>query len=238
MNGFELFSPGHIIVLAICACLITGLAVLARRLQSQAARLAVIRALSVLALILEIMQDILLTKEGGNILNYLPLHLCNLGLFVNLAASFGRGKAQQFFAEVSFCLIAPGALFALITPEWNYRPLLSWLPINCFLTHTLLVAIPVMMLISGMTHPSFRHFHYPYVFLLGAAIPIYATDKAIDRNYMYLIRPARGSILEWFSSFLGNPGYILGVLALLAIILTVIYTACAIYRKAHRPGDF
>ena len=83
-----------------------------------------------------------LISEGGNLIDFLPLHLCNLGIFVNLAASFSRGRIQSFFAEIGIVLLMPGAVGALLFPDWNYRPFWSYLPLLCFFTHSLLVFNP------------------------------------------------------------------------------------------------
>jgi hypothetical integral membrane protein (TIGR02206 family) len=223
MNGFDLFCTGHLVILGLFPAIVTLLTILTLRIPSKASD-TLIRILSVIVLLAETLQDILLTLEGGNILNYLPLHLCNLGIFVNLIASFGKGRVRAFFSEVSLTLIAPGAVFAIITPDWNYRPIMSWLPLMCFFTHILIVAIPVMMYATGYSKPSFRHFYYPYAFLILAAVPIYIFDRITDRNYMYLLRPASDSPLEWMESFMGNPGYLVGAAIMLGLILVVIYT--------------
>ena len=235
MNGFPLFCTGHLIIIALMPVTAAVLSVIAHKLPARDADI-LIKVLSFLVLAGETLQDILLTLEGGNILNYLPLHLCNLGIFVNLAASFGKGKVRSFFSEVSLTLIAPGAFFAVITPGWNYRPLLSWLPLMCFFTHILLVTIPVMMYVRGYSKPSFRHFYYPYLFLVAASVPIYIFDRTFNRNYMYLLYPESDSPLEWMESFMGNPGYLLGVLIMLALILVVLYSVLEIINRLRSKG--
>lgn len=222
MNEFEHFCTGHLIILGIILLSTVILAVLAHRLPARKADF-LIKLLSILALSGECIQDILLTLEGGNILDYLPLHLCNLGLFVNVIASFCPVRIRAFFSEVSLVLIAPGSVFALITPDWNYRPLLSWLPLMCFFTHALVLIIPIMMYIRGYCQPSFRHIWYPYAFLIVTGIPIYALDRAINRNYMFLLRPISGTPLSWLASFMGNPGYLIGVLIMLILVLMAVY---------------
>lgn len=236
MNEFEHFCTGHLIILGIIPVFITALAYLTYKLSRENAD-RLVKALSVLALSCECLQDILLTIEGGNILDYLPLHLCNLGLFVNVAASFSHGRVRAFLAEVSLVLIAPGAVFALITPDWNYRPLLSWLPLMCFFTHTLVVAIPVMMYVNGYCRPSFRHFWYPYAFLVAVTIPVYILDRAIGRNYMFLMHPINGTPLAWLASFLGNPGYLLGVVIMLALVLLAVYSLMTLINKLTAKYD-
>lgn len=222
MNEFEHFCTGHLVILGIILIAAIALAVLAHKLPARKADY-LIRLLSILALSGECLQDILLTLEGGNILDYLPLHLCNLGLFVNVIASFSKSRIRAFFSEVSLVLIAPGSVFALITPDWNYRPLLSWLPLMCFFTHALVLIIPIMMYVRGYCRPSFRNIWYPYAFLIAVGLPVYALDRAINRNYMFLLYPIKGTPLSWLESFMGNPGYLIGVLIMLILVLTVVY---------------
>ena len=113
----------------------------------------------------EALQDIFLLSEGRNYLDLLPLHLCNLGIFVNLPAAFTRGKIRSFFAEISLVLIMPGAVSALLFPDWTYKPFWSYLPMLCFFTHTLLVFIPLVFLVRKTVRVSFKHFWYPFFFL-------------------------------------------------------------------------
>lgn len=233
MNEFEHFCTGHLIILGIIVVFTVLLGILAHKLPERRADI-LIKALSVLALSCEFLQDVLLTLEGGNILDYLPLHLCNLGLFINIVASFTKGKVRAFFSEVSLVLIAPGSVFALITPDWNYRPLLSWLPLMCFFTHSLVLAIPIMMYIRRYCRPSFKHFWYPYVFLIPVTIPIYTLDKATGRNYMFLLRPISGTPLAWLASFMGNPGYLIGVLVMLAVVLLFVYSLFTVINKLRK----
>ncbi|MBR6959642.1 MAG: hypothetical protein IKH76_04090, partial [Clostridiales bacterium] len=70
---------------------------------------------------------------------------------------------------------------------------------------------------------SFKHIWYPYAFLIITAVPIYILDRAIDRNYMFLLRPIKGTPLAWLESFLGNPGYLVGVLVMLILVLAAVY---------------
>lgn len=130
MNEFEHFCTGHLIILGIIVVFTVLLGILAHKLPERRADI-LIKALSVLALSCEFLQDVLLTLEGGNILDYLPLHLCNLGLFINIVASFTKGKARAFFSEVSLVLIAPGSVPSQARPlhglhhSWEIPVILS-----------------------------------------------------------------------------------------------------------------
>jgi hypothetical integral membrane protein (TIGR02206 family) len=230
MDSFEHFCPEHIGMLITIAVAITaGLLILNRSSDRNA--LNVIRILSLIVLAGETVQDILLVREGGDIMGFLPLHLCNLGIFLNLAASFTKGKLQSFFAEISLVLIMPGSVGALLFPDWTYRPFWSYLPVLCFLTHSLIVFIPLAFLVKGRIFVSFRHFWYPYLFLLAAVPPIYILDIRTGQNYMFLLYPPQSSPLEWIYSITGGDLYIAGLTVLLTVILIIEYS---LYTSARR----
>ena len=233
METFSHFCPEHIgMLIAIAVAVTAGLLFLRRSSEKNAS--SVICILSVLAFAGEVIQDILLVNEGGDIMGFLPLHLCNLGLFVNLAASFTRGKIQSFFAEISLILIMPGAVGALLFPDWTYRPFWSYLPMLCFLTHSLLVFIPLAYLVRGRTKVSFRHFWYPYLFLAAVVPPIYLLNISTGQNYMFLSYPPASSPLEWVYGITGREFYIAGLTVLLTAVLLVEYSVYAVTRKATR----
>jgi len=223
MNTFTHFCPEHIVMLAVIAVAITTGLLLIRRISEKTAAVTAV-ILSVITLMGEAFQDVLLIKEGGNIINFLPLHLCNLGIFVNLLAALTRGRLQSFFAEVSLVLIAPGSAAALLFPDWTYRPFWSSVSMLCFFTHTLLVFVPLMFLIRKKTHVSFKHFWYPYAFFAFAVPPVYILNVKEGLNYMYLMHPPENSPLEWIYNITGSSHYIQGLFILITVILAIEYS--------------
>ena len=229
MDSFERFSPEHIGTLLVIAIAITiGLLLIRKGSDKSVQTLS--RTLPVLVLLGEIIQDILLIRDGGNLIEFLPLHLCNLGIFVNLAAAFSKGKIQSFFAEISVVLIMPGTAGALIFPDWTYRPFWSYLPLLCFFTHSLLLFIPLMFLLMKKAQVSFRHFWYSYLFLLVVTPPIYLLDKRTGVNYMFLLYPIESTPLEWINNLFGEGYYIIGLGLLVTVILAIEYTIYSSFR--------
>ena len=232
MNEFEHFCTEHIVMLISIAVIITAGLLIARKVSDRKAMYAA-RLLSVVVLLGEIIQDILLISEGGNLIDFLPLHLCNLGIFVNLAASFSRGRIQSFFAEIGIVLLMPGAVGALLFPDWNYRPFWSYLPLLCFFTHSLLVFI----LVRKKAHISFRHFWYSYMFLLIVVPPVYLLNQHAGVNYMFLMFPPESSPLEWICNFTGEELYLCGLLVLITAILLFEYVVYGAIRKVSKSCD-
>ena len=233
MTTFSHFCPEHIGMLIFIAIAITiGLLLIRRSPEKNARRIVLI--LSLITLAGEALQDILLVSEGGNILDFLPLHLCNLGIFVNLLASLTHGKVRSYFAEVSLVLILPGAIGALLFPDWTYRPFWSYLPMLCFLTHSLLVFIPLIFLVRKDVRVSFKHFWYSYLFLAIAAPPIYLLDRAYGQDYLFLMYPTRNSPLEWIYNITCEKYYLAGLLGLVTIMLLIVYTVCLVINRGRK----
>ena len=237
MNEFEHFCPEHIVMLISIAVLITAGLLIARKI-SERAFLNTARILSIVVLCGEILQDILLIRDGGSFIDFLPLHLCNLGIFVNFAASFTRGRVQSFFAEVAIVLLMPGAVAALLFPDWNYRPFWSYLPLLCFFTHSLLVFIPLLFLIRRKTRISFRHFWYSYLFLLVVVPPVYFLNQQAGVNYMFLMFPPSDSPLEWIFNLTGGEFYLCGLLILVTAILVVEYLIYGLIRFLNTKKSY
>ncbi|MBR3056855.1 MAG: YwaF family protein [Clostridiales bacterium] len=222
MIYYEHFCPEHIgTVLFITTC-ITATLLWSRKLNEKRTDILV-RVLSVTLFSAEAIQDILAYHEGFPITSFLPMHLCNLGIFVNLLASFTRGKVSSYFSEVSLVLIMPGAIGAILFPDWNYRPFWDWLNLTIFFTHLLLTLIPLLFLVKGRTHVKFSHFWYSLLFMLVVVPPIYAYDMNFDNNYMFLRDPVDGSPLEWVYNLSDGKHYILGLFFLLVGVLAFEY---------------
>ncbi len=181
------------------------------------------RILAVVLFLAELIQDILAYNEGFPLKSILPFHLCNMGIFIHLLSSFTKGKVQQFFSEISLVLIMPGAIGAILFPDWNYQPFWKWLSLMIFFTHMLLTLIPLIHLVGGRIHVKFSHFWYSIVFMLIVAPPVYWLDVKLDADYLFLRIPVSGSPLEWTYNLFGEKLYVLGLFCLMVCVLAFEY---------------
>lgn len=233
MSTFSHFCPEHTVMLLVIAiAVITGLLILRRSSDNGTQRSAVI--LSVGLFLAEALQDIILITEGRNIIDCLPLHLCNLGIFVNLIASLTKGRFQSFFAEISLVLIMPGSAAALLFPDWTYRPFWSAVSMLCFFTHSLLVFIPLLFLATKKVRVTFKHFWYPLLFLTVIVPPIYLLNRNAGVNYMFLMYPPESSPLEFIHNLTGDTYYIAGLIVLILLILFFEYGIYSVFFKLTR----
>lgn len=238
LAGFTTLGGPHLMMLGVCLLAGIFLILMAGRSaeRPEGAR-SFIRACAILQILLEAAQDIYMVAAGESLLYYLPLHLCSLGIFINLYGAFSDSRPAAALREVSLVLIAPGSLFAMLFPDWTYMPLLSLPSVIGFAGHTLLIAIPLMMLKSGMITPHPKHIWYTPVFLVLVSIPVYLFDVKFHCNYMFLRSPVDGTPLAWWAERLGEPGYLLGILLMIILILTLEYAGIAVYRRLKTKED-
>ncbi len=217
--GFAHWDGAHITWLIFSAALIAALCLLYRRAPA-AGRTKWRHALGWAVLACELLKDVNLAVQGGLDRWYLPLHLCGLAVFFTFAHSRRPGPALGTFL---YSCCAPGAAFALVFPDWVWYPPLSYHSIVGFTVHALLIAYPLMLVVGGDLRPEARQLPKCLGILVGCAVPVALFNHFFGTNYMFLSWPSPGSPLEWFASFLGRPGYLLGYLPMLALVWLALY---------------
>lgn len=217
--GFGLFSAQHFEWLLICAALGTALCLVYRRLGRDKRR--TMRILTGCAVLLcELLKTGNLIIQGTFSIYYLPLHLCGIAVFITF---FHCLHPDETAGNLLYSTCMPGALFAIVFPDWTMFPAFCYHSIVGFTVHTLIVAYPLMLVLGGDLRPSVRKLPRCLLILVCIAIPVYIFDRLFSANYMFLLEPAAGSPLEWFASLLGVPGYLLGYIPMLAIVWSLLY---------------
>ena len=217
--GFTLWGREHIAWLCIAAAIGVLLCLSYRRAKAEARpRLRIAVGCAVLAC--EILKVVNLIAQGSFNVYFLPLHLCGLAVFFTFAHALRPGETLGNFV---YSTCAPGALFALLFPDWTAYPAFCYHSLVAFVVHTLLAVYPLMLLSGGDLRPRVRYLPRCFAILLSLAVPVYLFDRVFRTNYMFLLSPSSGSPLEWFASLLGNPGYLLGYLPMIILIWGLLY---------------
>lgn len=225
--GFELWGKEHFCWLFIAVLIGVGLCLLYRRLDTKRRKkLRIIIGSAIL--FLELASDLNHALQGCLNVYSLPLHLCGLAVFFTFFHSLRPGKTLGNFLY-STCM--PGALCALLFPDWTMYLPFSFNSIVPFIAHTLITAYPAMLLSGGDLQKDAKLLPRCFAILVVLAAPVYFFDRHFGANYMFLLVPSPGSPLEWFASFLGVPGYLLGYLPMLALVWTLLYLPYG--RKKH-----
>ena len=228
------FSAEHIVTLLVLGVLlIVSVRILTAKDTRRAASMKVLPWIMVG---LEIFKDAFLISTGHFGVGYLPLHLCSLGVFVFIAASLSKTERwREIWGEIACIVIVPGTIAALLFPDWAHLyPVFNFMNLYGYVWHGMLLLYPVMMVKSGWTHLSIRHAHYVWIFMAGAAIPVYIFDRAANCNYMFVNWPPKGTPLAWIAEVTGDALYLVGYTVFAAIVIGLIYTGVEIYHRSSK----
>lgn len=225
-EGFGLFSAVHGIYLAAAALSALLLCLFYRRSGAEnRRRLRLMLASSALAL--ELLRAVLLMISGNYTIGRLPLHLCAIAVYLSFfhALRGGRLTGQFLYA---FCM--PGALAALLFPDWSYYPGLHFMTVCSFALHILVFCTILMQVAGRDIRPDIKSLPQCLGIMLAIAIPVYVFDILTNTNYLFLNWPSPGSPLELFA-FLGRPGYLLGYIPLIAGVWIILYLPFVLKNK-------
>ena len=227
-GGFRLFGWIHIcwLVGIIFVCIVAGYYY---RKADAAVQDRILKILTCVCLCLESGKDLYLILIGEMGVSYLPFEMCGLAIFVELGFAFFHWK---LLGEVMCVISMPGAMAALLFPDWTRYPLLNYMHINTFLLHGLLVLAPVLVLVSGRYKPSIKRVWQIFSFLFAVVPFVYVINRLCDCNFMFLCYPSNGS--PFLSVYLQH-GYIP---YLITYAVTVIICILVIYGILDKIASF
>lgn len=223
--GFSTFGTTHLIwitaFIALCAvCLLVY-----KRLDAKNRNIMRI-ALAVLVFLSEIVKDIVAYAVGDFGIGHLPFHLCGISVVLVTFSIFKRSKAVENFL---YYIGVPGAMLALLFPNWTVLPCLNFFHIHSFIIHMLLVLYPFLLVASGEITPTLKDMPKCILLLICMAIPIYFINLAFDTNFMFLMDPETGNPLGLFEKYLGS--HLWGFPVLLPIVMFIMYLPIMISNK-------
>ena len=215
--GFGRFSAAHLLLLAVLGMLLNGAFILCRKKPYTGSLLA--RGCALLALLTELCRAALLLALGLYGRGRLPLHLCGLSVYLCFIYLL---RPNPVLGQFIYAFSLPGAVFALIFPDWADYPLWHFVSLSSFLLHFLLVLCPLACLAAGEIRPDIRRLPACAALMLAMALPVWALNKVLGTNYMFLNWPPAGTPLELFAP-LGRPGYVLGYIPLILGVWALLY---------------
>ena len=217
--GFQMYDKSHILWLCLITCFIVIISNRYKNLTEKK-REHFKKIYGIIVLMTEIIYQTIHIVTHQFTIDYLPLHLCGLAIYICLYdVFFPSDLMKEFF----YCLCMPGALMALLFPNWTCLPIFNFACIDSFILHAMLVAYPIMLIRSGEFSPDFRRLPKCNLILLVVAIPIYGFNKIFNTNFLFINFPSEGSPMVVLEKWLGNPGYIIGVYCLVLICWFILY---------------
>lgn len=216
-NPIGLFSHQHLFVLIIL--FLVG-AYITKTYKLTEKKNALKKTVANLILLLEIARQITILITGQYTWDYLPLHLCGLGVFIIFVDS---RLENSYTKELLFMLTFPGALAALITPDWAGNPLWNFFSLQSFIIHAFQITYVLMRYYAQEINPRLRKIWMPIVFL-SVVLPFIAlVNSSLKTNFFFMTTGAPGSPLEALQNQFGNL-YLPAAAAMVLIIWIAMYT--------------
>lgn len=213
--GFPIFEKAHWLWLA--GLLLVSLILLklaAGRSAVFGEKLAHILGWSLLAM--ELYRDVVLILIGHYGIYELPLHLCSMaGFLCTLHMLFHK----EWMGQVLYTLCLPGAMAALLFPDWVTYPPIHFMTIHGFVFHGTVVLYICLALLRRDIIPSLRALWKPMIFLCVIVPPIYVFNKIVRANYLFINVPSPGSPLVLLEKWFGNPGYLVAYGAVILLVM-------------------
>lgn len=192
---FVLFGPDHLGALAVTAVLVIGLVRLVRRDPEGRVATALRFGLAALLLAATAATMIGWARHGRlQWLDFLPLHLCDLLIFV---AVYALVRRRALACELLYFWAGAGTALAMIGPDVG-----SGFPdpgfLSFFALHGLVVASAAVLVFGLGCRPRPGAAWRVFLVTNAYAAVVGLVDLALDANYLFLChKPAAATLLDW-----------------------------------------
>lgn len=223
--GFSTFDTTHLLWISAFVILCVVCSVIYKKLNDKKRNIMRL-SLAVIVFLFETVKNIVAYAVGDFGIGHLPFHLCGISVVLITFSIFKRNKTVENFL---YYIGIPGALLALLFPNWTVLPCMNFFHIHSFTIHMLLVLYPFLLVVGGEVKPTLKDMPKCILLLVGMAIPIYFINLAFDTNFMFLMEPETGNPLGLFEKYLGS--HLWGFPVLLPIVMFVMYLPIMISNK-------
>ena len=252
-----MFGPAHLLWLAVCL-LLTAVVLYAQNAELRGDKCSsciVPRLAAAAALLLHLLQCADRMRTGTYGPDTLPLHICAISTYLVVLHSFlchghrafspssedeagtpascPKLSSADVVGEILFFPGLPGALAAILFPDWTYVSPLSVLSVTGFLAHLTIALYVFAAIRADLIRPSRPLI--PILFLACYAAVMIPYDKHFAMNYGFLNVPSPGSPLVFIAKIFGSgAGYYLGYAILASLLLLLCYGLFALWKKRAR----
>jgi len=223
--GFQTFGLTHLLWLLAGLIFWVAACVFYRRLSERKQK-TVLTVLGIYIFVQEMVKNFVLILLGEFSWGHLPFHLCGINI---LLIAFDLIKQTKPVRSFLYYFAIPGAMLALLFPNWTQLPVLNFFHIHSFTIHILLVLYPLLLVTTGQAQTDLKSALRGVVLLVAMAIPVYFLNLLWDTNFMFLMRPDSGNPLEMFEKLLGS--HLWGFPILLPIVIAVMYLPILLLKR-------
>lgn len=214
-TDFVLFGPAHFAFIAAipAAALLLTLAARGNPARGRVLRLALGWFLLVNELV---WYSFRLTTEGVRFPEGLPLNLCDLSLWLTVAALL---TLNRWAYEPAWFAGQAGAAMAVLTPEL-WAPTWSYPTLYFFTAHGGIIASILFLVLSGQARPGPRAIWKGLAVLHVWAAFVGTFNAVFHTNYMFLCRkPSAASLLDYMGAW---PWYVAAGDALAVVLFLLL----------------
>jgi hypothetical integral membrane protein (TIGR02206 family) len=197
--GFKLYDSTHIFWLCFFVLLCTVSLIIYKKLNAKKRNIMRICIASIV-FILELSKNCVAAAVGDFGIGHLPFHLCGINVVLITFCIFKRNKTVENFL---YYIGIPGAMLALLTPDWVNMPCLNYFHMHSFLIHMFLVLYPFVLVASGDIKPDLKSMPKCVLLLIGFATPALIINLIVDTNFMFLMDTAGIGFLQIFEDVFG-----------------------------------
>ena len=215
--GFQAFGLTHILWLLAGLLLCIAACIFFRKLSFDRQR-RVLKVLGTYIFLQEMAKNLILVLLGEFSWGYLPFHLCGINI---LLIAFDTVKQTKTVRSFLYYFSIPGAMLALLFPNWTEMPFWNFFHLHSFTIHILLVLYPLLLVTTNQVSTELRSACKGVLLLVAMAIPVYFLNLLWDTNFMFLMEPDSGNPLEMFEKLLGS--HLWGFPILLPVVIFVMY---------------
>lgn len=158
-----------------------------------------------------------------------PLHLC---YFLNLLLPIVLWKKWFHWLDWIYPIVMAGCLQALFTPDLD-ESFPHYYSVRYWFVHTALVQNMLYAIFVYKFKPTAKGVLKCVVALNLYALAVTPVNMLLDTNFLYLRKPAPGSIMEWFGPW---PDYLYGLEVLMFILFTVVYLPFGVARLINKKN--
>lgn len=229
--GFSLYDLTHLMWLGAFIMLCAVCTVIYKKLAPKNRNIMRICIASIV-FILETAKNIVAFAVGDFGIGHMPFHLCGINVLLITFCIFKRTKTVENFL---YYIGIPGAMLALLTPDWTNMPCLNYFHIHSFVIHMFLVLYPFVLVASGDLKPDFKSMPKCILLLICFAIPALILNLIFDQNFMFLMNTAGIGFLQMFEDIFGAHQWAFPIL--LPIIMLIMSIPLLIANKIKRTKE-
>ena len=223
--GFQAFGPTHLLWLLGGLILWVGGCIFYRKLSADKQKIA-LRLLGAYVFLQEMVKNTVLLLLSEFSWGHLPFHLCGINV---LLIAFDAIKQVKTVRSFLYYFAIPGAMLALLFPNWTEMPVWNFFHLHSFTIHILLVLYPLLLVTTGQADTDLKSAIKGVGLLVAMAIPVYGLNLLWDTNFMFLMHPDTGNPLEMFEKLLGS--HLWGFPILLPVVIAVMYLPTRIFKR-------